>query len=140
MSKNYRFCKFCAISICYTSKESIFHIEFNYTLKSMICLKKNWKKIRFSFIFWKSMMTCCLQLQILHICAKKFENWVHLCFGKVLKLKVTKRKLIISDHLEMVDGYLQWWPLQPPPVWLGLKTFFLSISLCVLAWHNKSSK
>ena len=41
---------------------------------------------------------------IAEICAKKLENWVHLCFGKVLKSKVTKGELIISIHLEMADG------------------------------------
>ena len=118
MGENSKFCNFWAISTCYTSKESIFHIEFNFLLKDMICLKKNWKKSNFHFSLWKSMLTCCLQLQIPHICAKRFENWVHLCFEKVFKLQVIKRKLITSSHLKIVDGYIKWWLFQPPTVWL----------------------
>ena len=57
-----------------------------------------------------------------HTCAKKFENWVDLCSGKVLKLKVTKREIILWNHLEMVNGYLQWWLLVPPPSLIRVKT------------------
>ena len=32
-----------------------------------------------------------------------------------MKLKVTKGELIISNHLEMADGYIQWWLPVPPP-------------------------
>ena len=51
MGENSKFCNFWAISTCYTSKESIFHIEFNFLLKDMIFLKKNWKKSSFHFFF-----------------------------------------------------------------------------------------
>ena len=95
-------------------KHFLHRIQF-YTEKVWFVWRKIEKNQIFFFYVWKSMLTCSLQLQIPHICAKRFENWVHLCFGKVLKLKVNKRELIISDHLEMVDGYLQWWLLQPPP-------------------------
>ena len=40
-----------------------------------------------------------------------------LFFGKVLKIKVTKGELIISNHVETADQYLE----EPPPHWLGLK-------------------
>ena len=52
------------------------------------------------------MLTTCLRPHISQICAKKFQNRVHLCFGKVLKLRVTKGELIISNRLEMADNFL----------------------------------
>ena len=72
----------------------------------MIYLKKNWKNQIFPIFLSKSMMTTCLQRPISQICAKKIQNWVYLCFRKVLKLKVTKGELIISNGLEMADDYL----------------------------------
>ena len=84
------------------------------------------KLYSFSFFFlWKSMLSCWLKLQNFHTCAKKFENWVDLCSGKVLKLKVTKREIILWNHLEMVNGYLQWWLLVPPPSLIRVKTLRL---------------
>ena len=67
-----------------------------------------WKKLKkshFYFFLSKFLLTWCLQSQIFQICAKKFKNWVALCFGNVLKLKVTKGKLDISIWLEMADDY-----------------------------------
>ena len=52
------------------------------------------------------MVTTCLHSQISQICEKKIQNRVYQCFGKVLKLKVTKGELIISNGLEMADAYL----------------------------------
>ena len=52
------------------------------------------------------MLTTCLRQHIFQICANKFQNCVYLCFGKVLKLKVTKGELIILNGLEMADAYL----------------------------------
>ena len=72
----------------------------------MIYLKKNWKNQIFLIFLSKSMLTTCLQRPISQICAKKIQNWVYLCFRKVLKLKVTKGELIISNGLEMADDYL----------------------------------
>ena len=102
MSEISKFCNFWAIS---TSKESIFHLEFILKQKKYDLLQEKLKKIKFfHFFFSKSMLTSCLQTRVSQICAKKFKNWVHLCFGNVLKLKVTKGELIISIHLEMADG------------------------------------
>ena len=50
------------------------------------------------------MLTICLPLCVSELCAKKFEICVNLCFGNILKLKVTKGELIILIHLEMADG------------------------------------
>ena len=122
MSKNSKFCNFWAISTCNTSEESIFRIEFNFTQEKYDLFEKKWKKSQFNFFLSKFLLTWCLQSQIFQICAKKFENWVDLCSGKVLKLKVTKRELIISNHLEMVNRYLQWWLLVPPPSLIRVKT------------------
>ena len=81
----------------------------------MIYLKKNWKNQIFPIFLSKSMLTTCLQRPISQICAKKIQNWVYLCFGKVLKLKVTKGELIISNGLEMADDYLLGGGLPEPP-------------------------
>ena len=97
-----------------TSKESIFHIEFNFKQKYMICLKKNWKNQIFSIFLSKSMLTTCLRLRVSLICAKKFEIWVNLCFGNILKLKVTKGELIISIQVEMRDKLWRWCPVRTP--------------------------
>ena len=66
---------------------------------------KKLKKITFLFFLSKFFLTWCLQLQIFQICAKKFKNWVPLCFWNVLKLKVTKGELDISIRLEMAEAY-----------------------------------
>ena len=87
----------------------------------MIYLKKFEKNQIFPIFFSKLMLTICLRSQISQICTRKFQNWVYLCFGKVLKLKVTKGELIISNGLEMADDYLLGGaPGAPPPVLLGL--------------------
>ena len=101
-----KFCDFWAISTCNTSKESIFHIEFNFTQEKYDLFEKKLKKSHFYFFLSKFLLTWCLQSQIFQICAKKFKNWVALCFGNVLKLKVTKGELVISNRVEMADQYL----------------------------------
>ena len=106
MSENSKFCNFWAISTCNTSKESIFLIEFNFTEKKYDLFENFLKKSNFSDFFSKPMLTTCLRSQISQNCAKKFQNWVYLCFGEVLKLKVSKGELIISNGLEMADDYL----------------------------------
>ena len=103
MSNISKFCNFWAISTCNTSKESIFHIEFNFKQKKYDLFQEKLKNQFFS-LFSKSMVTSCLQMHVSQICAKKFKNWICLCFGNVLKLKVTKGELIISIHLEMAVG------------------------------------
>ena len=105
MSENSKFGDFWAISTCNTSKESIFHIEFNFTQEKYDLFEKKLKKSHFYFFLSKFLLTWCLQSQIFQICAKKFKNWVALCFGNVLKLKVTKGELDISIRLEMADDY-----------------------------------
>ena len=80
-------------------------MEFNFKQKKYDLFEKKYEKIKFfQFFFSKSILTSCLQTPVSQICAKKFKNWVRLCFGNVLKLKVTKGELIISIHLEMADG------------------------------------
>ena len=49
-----KFCNFWAISTCNTSKESIFHIEFNFTQKKYDLFEKIWKKSNFSDFFFKT--------------------------------------------------------------------------------------
>ena len=121
MSENSKFGNFWAISTCNTSKESIFLIEFSFTEKKYDLYEKILKKSNFSDFFSKPMLTTCLCLQISQNCAKKFQNWVYLCFGEVLKLKVSKGELIISNGLEMADDYLPGWKQPPlPPPLLGL--------------------
>ena len=91
----------------------------------MIYLKKFEKNQIFPIFFSKLMLTICLRSQISQICTRKFQNWVYLCFGKVLKLKVTKGELIISNHLEMPDRCLpRGAPRAPPPA--GIRTPFLN--------------
>ena len=50
MSGNSKFCNFTAISTFYTSKESIFHIEFNFILKKNDLFEEELKKSNFLFI------------------------------------------------------------------------------------------
>ena len=49
-----KFCNFWAISTCNTSKESIFHIEFNFIQKKYDLFEKIWKKSNFSDFFFKT--------------------------------------------------------------------------------------
>ena len=106
MGEIFKICNFWAISTCNTSKKRIFHIEFNFKQKKYDLFEKNAKKSNFKIFFSKIFLTSCLRLQIFQICEKKFQNWVALFFGKVLKIKVTKGELIISNHVEMADQYL----------------------------------
>ena len=74
-------------------------------------------------------MTSCLQMHVSQICAKRFQNWVCLCFGNVLKLKVTKGELIISNHVEMADRYLLGGGLEePPPTLVRVKVHSSSLN------------
>ena len=116
MSKHSKFCNNWAITTCYTSKESIFHIKFNFKQKKYDLFQEKLKKSNFFIFFSKSMLTSCLQTRVSQICTKKFKNWVCLCFGNVLKLKVTKGELVISNRVEMADRYLLGGgPKEPPP-------------------------
>ena len=72
------------------------------------------------------MLTTCLHLLISQICAKKFQNRVRLCFGGVLKLKVTKGELIISKSLKMADDYLLGGGPGAPPVRVKIEYSSLS--------------
>ena len=129
MSKISKICNFWAISTCNTSKESIFHIEFNFKQKKYDLFQEKLKKSNFFFFFSKSMLTSCLQMPVSQICAKKFKNWVCLCFGNVLKLKVTKGELVISNRVEMADQYLLGGAQGAPPThWLGLNYYFFFFS------------
>ena len=72
MSEISKFCNFWAISTCNTSKESIFHIEFNFKQKKYDLFEKNWKNQIFKLFLSKSMLTTCLRTRVSQICAKKF--------------------------------------------------------------------
>ena len=113
MSENSKFCNFWAISTCNTSKESIFLIEFNFTEKKYDLFENFLKKSNFSDFFSKLMLTTCLCLLISQICAKKFQNWVHLCFGEVLKLKLIKGELIIYKGIDYYFTMQSSWPSSP---------------------------
>ena len=95
----------------------------------MIWLKKNWKNQIFSIFLSKSMLTICLRPRVSLICAKKFEIWVNLCFGNILKLKVTKGELIISIHVEMADELWCWCPVRTPLSLIRVKPQRLSYLL-----------
>ena len=53
MSEISKFCNFSAISICNTSKESIFHIEFNFKQKKYDLFQEKLKKSNFFNFFFK---------------------------------------------------------------------------------------
>ena len=107
-------------------------IQFQ-TKKSMIYLTKMWKNQIFLIFFSKSILTSCLWLQIFQISGKKFQNWVALCFGRVLKIKVTKGELVISNCIEMADQYLLGGLEESPsPHWLGLSNCLSSLFLLFL--------
>ena len=77
-------------------------IQFQ-TKKNYDIFEKNLKKLNSFIFFSKLILTSCLQFQIFQIFGKKFQNQVALCFGRVLKIKVTKGELVISNHIEMAD-------------------------------------
>ena len=92
----------------------------------MIYLKKIWKYQIFPIFFSKLMLTSCLCLLISQICAKEFQNWVHLCVGEVLKLKLIKGEVIISNGLEMADTYLLGGVAATPPTLVRVKFWSLT--------------
>ena len=96
--------------------------RIQFQTKKYNLFRKNWKKSNFFNLFFKIYTDQLFLLQFFQISVKKFQNWVSLYFANVLKIKVTKAELIISNYVETVDQYL----LSPPPHWQGLRTFFLS--------------
>ena len=72
----------------------------------MIYLEENWKNQIFPIFFVKIDGDHLSSSAFSQIFDKKFQNWVYQCFGGVLKLKVTKGELIISNDLEMAEDYL----------------------------------
>ena len=114
MVKIFKICNFWAISTCNTSKKRIFHIEFIFKQKKYDLLEKKAKNFNFSIFFSKFILTSWLRLQIFQNFGKNFQNWVALFFGKVLKIKVTKGELVISNHVEMADQYLLGGLEEPP--------------------------
>ena len=93
MGEIFKICNFWAISTCNTSKKHIFHIEFNFKQN-----KNNlFEKVRKNQIFWHLFKIDTDQL--FNLSGKKFQNWVALCFGKVLKVKLIKGELIISNPI-----------------------------------------
>ena len=56
---------------------------------------------------WALLIAILLKYPFFKFAPKNFKiKLVSLCFGKVLKIKVTKGELIISNGLEMADDYL----------------------------------
>ena len=102
-------------------KKTHFSPRMQFETKKYDLFEKNAKKSNFETFFFKNFPTSCLRLQIFQICETKLQNWVALYFGKVLKIKVTKGELIISNHLEMADQYLLGGSRSPSSHWLGLK-------------------
>ena len=52
-AKNFNFCNFWATSTIYTSKESIFHVEFKFCHEKYFCFKKIQKNRFFPFFYQK---------------------------------------------------------------------------------------
>ena len=128
MVEIFKICNFWAISTCNTSKKRIFHIEFIFKQKKYDLLDKKAKKFNFSIFFSKFILTSWLRLQIFQNFGKNFQNWVALFFGKVLKIKVTKGELIISNHVEMADQYLLGGARGAPPPAL------IRVKKCIYFW------
>ena len=122
MSENSKFGNFWAISTCNTSKERIFHIEFNFIQKKYDLFEKNLKKSNFSDFFFKTDADHLSSSANFSNFCQEISNWVHLCFGEVLKLKLIKGELIISNGLEMSDAYLLG-GVAATPLLLGLRHF-----------------
>ena len=74
MSENSKFGNFGAISTCNTSKESIFHIELNFTQKKYHLFEEKLKNQIFLIFSSKSMLTTCLHLHVSQISTKRFQN------------------------------------------------------------------
>ena len=111
-------------------KRKLFSHRIQIPAKKYDFFQEKLKKLySFSFFFVKIYAVLLAKIAKFHTCAKKFENWVDLCSGKVLKLKVTKREIILWNHLEMVNGYLQWWLLVPPPSLIRVKTLRLLLKI-----------
>ena len=89
--------------------------------KIMLPCKLEFKELNFSDFLLKLRLTSYLWLQISQNCSNDFQIWVALSFWNVLKIKVTKGELIISNHLEMADQYLLGGSRSPSSHWLGLK-------------------
>ena len=105
------------IDIIYLKRlHSLCRIQFQ-TDNIWFVIRKIEKK-RFLSTLW---LTDYLQLQLSQNYSNRFQIWVALNFWKVLKIKVTKGKLIIPAHLEMAHQYLQGGPQGPPLPFLGLR-------------------
>ena len=97
---------FWAISTCYTSKESIFHTKFNFKEKNYDLFEVKLKKSNFWFFCQNLCRHCVFNRKFFKFVQRNSKIWVALCFWKVLKSKVIKGKLMISNHLEMADKCL----------------------------------
>ena len=104
----------------YLKRKHFYHrIQFQ-TEKVWFIWKKIEKNLIFPIFLSRRILTTSLWLYFSQICAKEFQNWVNLCFGRVLKSKVTKGELVISNGVEMADRYVLGGLEEPPPHWLGL--------------------
>ena len=71
-------------------------IEFNFTQKKYDLFEKNLKKSNFSDFFVKTDADHLSLFAYFSNLCQNIQNWVYLCFRKVLKLKVSKGELINS--------------------------------------------
>ena len=113
----------------YLKRKHFYHrIQF-HTEKVWFIWKKIEKNQIFPIFLSRPILTTCLRLHFSQICAKKFQNWVYLCFRGVLKLKVTKGELIISNGLEMADAYLLGGVAAiPPPALVRVKSIAILLT------------
>ena len=137
-----KFCNFWAISTCNTSKESIFHIEFNFTQKKYDLFEKIWKKSNFSDFFFKTDAD--------HL--SSFANFSNL-YQKIskLSLSVLWKGFEIKSHQRRTHylkrprngGRIPAWGGggHPPPPLLGLKKKIIKVVVFLkrLIWiqHHK---
>ena len=129
MSKNSKFCNFWANSTCFSSKESIFYIEFNFKQKKYDLFQEKLKKSNFFIFFFKidadllssnaRFSNLCEKIQKLSspVLRKRFEIKSHQRKACYLKPCRNGRPIPTGGGLK-----------EPPPHWLGLKSWSLAIA------------
>ena len=109
--------QFLARNTWYTSNESWDYVEFKFTTKNMIWLRKMNKKLIFLVFASKMRPTTFFRRPISRYFIKKNQNWLHQGLEEASTWKVTKGELCISPHLESAGDLLSDGPLCPP--WPG---------------------
>ena len=105
---------FLATNMLYTSKEHIFLVEFKFTTKNRIWLKKMGRKFVFLIFALKMRATRYLRELISKNCTNKSQKWLYQGLVEASTWKVTKGELCISAHLESAGDLLSDGPLCPP--------------------------